>query len=171
MIEFCVFPGFQTGTIGFVHSAHRDSPVLVSAAPPTTGHNRTAVAVVLLVFVLCLATLPFAQLVWVSFPGFILIQQTLQAANCLIIAALLFGQYSIARTASLNILAGGYLFTALMIIAHALSFPGAFSQTGSLIGGPQSTSWFYAAWHAILPLTIIVYALFPPDDNSAQKSE
>ena len=118
--------------------------------------------------VACLATLPFAQLVWISFPGFILIQQTLQAGNCLIIAALLFGQYSIARKASLKILAGGYLFTTLMIIAHALSFPGAFSQTGSLIGGPQSTPWLYAAWHAILPLTIIVYALFPPDDNSAQ---
>src|SRR5438034_3653209 len=28
----------------------------------------------------------------------------------------------------------------------------------------QSTPWLYAAWHAILPLTIIVYALFPPDD-------
>ena len=69
--------------------------------------------------VACLATLPFAQLVWISFPGFILIQQTLQAGNCLIIAALLFGQYSIARKASLKILAGGYLFTTLMIIAHA----------------------------------------------------
>ncbi|HEY4469986.1 MAG TPA: MASE4 domain-containing protein [Stellaceae bacterium] len=125
-------------------------------------------AVVLLVFVACIVTLPFAQLVWINFPGFILIQQTLQAANCLIIAALLFGQYAVARSASLNILAGGYLFTALMIIAHALSFPGAFSQTGSLIGGPQSTSWLYTAWHAILPLTIIVYALIPPDENAEQ---
>jgi signal transduction histidine kinase len=124
-------------------------------------------AVVLLVFVVCLATLPVAQFVWVSFPGFILIQQTLQAGNCLIIAALLFGQYSIARAASLNVLARGYLFTALMIIAHALSFPGAFSQTG-LIGGPQTTSWLYTAWHAILPLTIIIYALVQPDEKTKQ---
>ena len=115
----------------------------------------------------CLATLPFAQLVWISFPGFILIQETLQAGNSLIIAALLFGQYAAARTASLNILAGGYLFTALMIVAHALSFPGAFSQTG-LIGGPQSTPWLYTAWHAILPVTIIVYALIPPYKNTQQ---
>jgi signal transduction histidine kinase len=138
---------------------------LLSAAPATTGQTRAALAVVLLVLVACLATLPFAQLVWISFPGFILIQQTLQAGNSLIIAALLFGQYAVARTASLNILAGGYLFTALMIVAHALSFPGAFSQTG-LIGGPQSTSWLYTAWHAILPVTIIVYALIPPDENT-----
>src|SRR5205814_6098000 len=103
-----------------------------------------------------------------SFPGFILIQQTLQAGSCVIIATLLFGQYSIARTASLTLLAARYLFTPLMIIAHALSFPGALSQAGALIGGPQSTSWLYTAWHAGLPLTIIAYALIPPDENSEQ---
>jgi hypothetical protein len=92
-----------------VDSVLRNSPALLSAAPATTGHNRAAAAVVLLVLVACLATLPFAQLVWISFPGFILIQQTLQAGNSLIIAALLFGQYAAARTPSLNIIAGGYL--------------------------------------------------------------
>jgi signal transduction histidine kinase len=157
--------GFQSGNSPNVDSVLRNSPALLSAAPATTGQTRAALAVVLLVLVACLATLPFAQLVWISFPGFILIQQTLQAGNSLIIAALLFGQHAVARTASLNILAGGYLFTALMIVAHALSFPGAFSQTG-LIGGPQSTSWLYTAWHAILPVTIIVYALIPPDENT-----
>jgi signal transduction histidine kinase len=112
--------------------------------------------------------LPFAPLLWAPFPAFILIQETLQASNCLITAALLFGQYSIARRSSLNIIAGGYLFTALMIIAHALSFPGAFSEAGLLTGGPQSTPWLYVAWHAILPLSIIVYALNRSDQKIEQ---
>jgi two-component system sensor histidine kinase/response regulator len=159
---------FQTSTsTRQVQSAHRNSPVLLSAAPATAGHYRAAVAIALIVLVVSIGTSRFAQLVWVSFPGFILIQQTIQAGNCLITAVLLFEQYSISRTTSLSIIAGGYLFTALMIAAHGLSFPGAFSEAGVLTGGPQSTPWFYIAWHAILPLAIIAYAL----NRSGQKIE
>jgi signal transduction histidine kinase len=79
-------------------------------------------------------------------------------ANDLIVTALLFGQYWIGRTPALNILAGGYLFTALIVIPHTLTFPGALSTTG-LFGGAQSAAWLYEGWHAILPLTIIAFAL------------
>ena len=44
----------------------------------------------------------FAQRPGTLFPGFILIQQPVQAGNCIIITALLFGQYSITRTPSLD---------------------------------------------------------------------
>jgi hypothetical protein len=124
----------------------------------TPAHRRAAVAVSLLALIIALATLPFEQTVWGTFPGFILIQQTLQAGNYLIIAALLYGQYSIARTNDLAVLASGYLVTALLIIIHTLSFPGAVSETGLLSGGPQSTPWLYVAWHAALPLAVIAYA-------------
>jgi signal transduction histidine kinase len=133
-------------------------------------HRRAAVAVVFLVFIFWFPAVPFARLDWISFPGFVLIQQTLQAGNCVITAALLYGQYSISRAASLNILAGGYLFTALMIVAHTLSFPGAFSEAG-LIGGPQSVAWLYPAWHAILPLTIIIYVRLQAGEHMAQLFE
>jgi len=152
-----------------VNNGRRDSPALLSAAPATTPHNRAALAVMLVVLVVLCATLPFAQRLWTPFPGFILIQQPVQAGNCIIIAALLFGQYSITRTPSLNLLAAGYLFTALMIIAHTLSFPGAFSETGLFPGGVQATSWLYPAWHTILPMTIIVYALLPSDQSSERR--
>jgi signal transduction histidine kinase len=157
----------QTSTRTEVQGARRNSLVLLSAAPATAGHYRTAAAITLTVLVVSIGILPIAQLFWVSFPGFILIQQTIQAGNCLITAVLLFEQYSISRTSSLSIVAGGYLFTALMISAHGLSFPGAFSEAGVLTGGPQSTPWFYMAWHAILPLAIIAYAL----NRSDQKIE
>jgi len=124
----------------------------------TPAHRRAALAVSFLALLVASSTLPFAQTVWGAFPGFLLIQQTLQAANCLSIAALVYGQYSIARTNGLAVLAGGYLVTALLIIVHTLSFPGAVSQTGLLTGGPQSTPWLYVAWHAALPLGVIAYA-------------
>jgi signal transduction histidine kinase len=162
---------FQTSTgTRQVQSAHRNSPVLLSAAPATIGHYRAAAAIALIVLIVSIGISPFAQLVWVSFPGFILIQQTIQAGNCLITAVLLFEQYSISRTPSLSIIAGGYLFTALMIAAHALSFPGAFSEAGVLTGGSQSTPWFYIAWHAILPLAIIAYALNRSDQKIDETS-
>jgi signal transduction histidine kinase len=152
-----------------VNDGHRDSPALLSAAPATTPHNRAALAVMLAVLVVLCATLPFAQRLWPPFPGFILIQQPLQAMNCIIIAALLFGQYSITRAPSLNLVAAGYLFTALMIIAHTLSFPGAFSETGLFPGGVHTTSWLYPAWHTILPFTIIVYTLLPSDQTAERR--
>jgi len=138
--------------------AFEKSPMLLSAAMMTPGHRRAALAVCLLALLTCLSTLPFAQIVWWTFPGFLLIQQTLQAGNCLIIAALLYGHYSIARTNELAVLASGYLVTALLVLVHTLSFPGTVSETGLLTGGPQSTPWLYIGWHAALPLAVMAYA-------------
>ncbi len=49
-----------------------------------------------------------------------------------ITAALLFDQFVRLRFLSILVLASGYLFDALMIVPHALTFPGAFSATGLL---------------------------------------
>src|SRR5262249_5873569 len=79
--------------------------------------------------------------------------------NDLVTAVLLFGQFSILRSRSLLILANAYLFTALMVVAHTLSFPGLFPP-GTLPGaGPQTTAWIYMFWHAGFPLLVIAYAL------------
>lgn len=137
---------------------YQGTAALLSAAMPTPGHRRAALAVFLLALTTCLATLPFSRTVWGTFPGFILIQQSLQSANCLIIAALLYGQFAIARTKELLILATGYLVTTLLMISHTLSFPGAVSQAGLLTGGPQGTPWLYVWWHTAIPLAVIAYA-------------
>src|SRR3954469_15382918 len=142
---------------------------MLSVLPPGTGHRRGALAASLVLLAGFLATLPFAQIAWVPIPAFVLIQQTLLFTNDLITAAVLFGQYFIGRTRVLNVLAGGYLFTALIVIPHALSFPGAFSETGLLGAGPQSAAWLYIGWHAVLPLTIILFALRPGDESAADE--
>jgi signal transduction histidine kinase len=44
-------------------------------------------------------------------------------------------------------LANGYLFSSLIVIPHALTFPGAFAPTGLLGAGIQSSGWLNFFWH------------------------
>jgi hypothetical protein len=91
--------------------------------------------------------------------------------NDLITAALLFAQFSITRRWAHLVLASGYLFTALIIVPHALSFPGAFAPTGLLGGGLQSTSSFYNFWKAGLPIAVILYVPLKDADGGTSMSE
>jgi signal transduction histidine kinase len=134
-------------------------PVLLSLLPASSSQRRAAIAVSCLLLAVVLATLPFARAQWLNLPGFVLVQKTLMLVSDLITAALLFGQYAIGRPHALNILGGGYLFTALITVPHALTFPGVFSQTGLLGAGPQSAAYLYIAAHTALPVTAIGFAL------------
>jgi signal transduction histidine kinase len=130
-------------------------PPLLSSQPASPSARRVALAIVLFLLIVVVASLPFARMQLAKFPGFVLIQKSLLMADDLITASLLFGQYAIARARWLCILACGYLFTALIVVPHALTFPGVFSPTGLLGAGPQSSAWLYIVAHAALPLAII----------------
>jgi signal transduction histidine kinase len=71
---------------------------------------------------------------------------------------MLFTQFTILHSRALLVLASGYFFTALIVIPHALTFPGVIAPT-ELLGGVQSAPWLYVFWHLGLPLAVIVYAL------------
>jgi two-component system sensor histidine kinase/response regulator len=145
--------------LGQVSDRPGASPVLLSLLPATPGQRRLALGVACLLVVVFLTTLPFARIGWLHLPAFVLVQKTLMLVSDLITAALLFGQYSIGRSHALNILAGGYLFTALIVVPHALTFPEVLSQTGLLGAGPQTAAYLYIAAHGVLPLTIIAATL------------
>src|ERR1700687_1484897 len=85
----------------------------------------------------------------------------------LITAVLLFGQFSFLRSRALFVLASGYLFTAFIAVAYALTFPGLFSPTGLLGAGPHSTAWMYMFWHGTFPLAVIAYALLQEEGLEA----
>ena len=84
-------------------------------------------------------------------------------------AALLFAQFLILRQWALLVIASGYLFNGLIVVAHALTFPGAFTPTGVLGSGLQSAVWLYWFWHSGLPLAIIGYALLKDTDRVADE--
>src|SRR5262249_39896300 len=147
-----------------------DSPVLmhedVSApsAPATRADRRRAAAVVGISALVFLAAAPFATRPQVPVPAFIPIYETALVIVDLVTAALLFAQLLYFRSRALLVLACGYLFTAAVAIAHALTFPGLFAPGGLLGAGTQSTAWLYMFWHGGFPAFVIAYAVLerPP---------
>lgn len=120
---------------------------------------RFALAAVLVTVASFFATAPFAKIQLAPVPAFIPAYEAALVICDLITAVLLFGQFNVQRSQALFVLACGYVFTALVAFAHALSFPGVFSPTGLLGAGPQSTAWLFMFWHGGFPLFVIAYAL------------
>src|SRR5262249_18763452 len=56
------------------------------------------------------------------------------------------------------ILANGYLFSALIVVPHALTFPGSFAPKGLLGGGVQSSGWLNVFWHFGFLAAVVGYA-------------
>jgi len=135
--------------------AERPTFLLEQGAGPRERRRAGVVAVVIVAAFLALA--PFAQVQLAALPAFIPLYEATLFITDLITATLLLGQYRIVRTRALLILGCGYLFTATMTVAHALSFPGLFSAQGLLSAGPQSTAWIYMFWHAGFPLFVVAY--------------
>lgn len=139
--------------------------ILLSALPPSHAQKWLAATIALVLFVALLVTIPFAQVQLPPMRPFIPIVDTILFLNDLITAALLFAQFSVTRSRALLALACGYLFTALVIVPHGLTFPDVFSPTGLLGANLQSTVWLYIFWHLGLPPAVIVYALLKGGDR------
>jgi len=143
----------------------KDEPIFVlSTLPAGRAERRLASVVVLVSIIVFAAAVPYARRPLAGVTAFIPAYESALVINDLITGALLFGQFSIGRSRALLVLASGYLFCALIEIAHALSYPGVFSQSGLLGAGPQSTAWLYMFWHGGFPLAVLGYALLknPP---------
>ena len=118
---------------------------------PDRAQVRTALAI---------AFLLLASSIWIrlpgeiplpAFPGFILVVDATLPVCDLVTATLLFAQASVFRSRAFMALAAGHLFTGLLTVTHALTFPGAFAATGLLGAGPSSTTWVSFFWRAGFP--------------------
>ena len=148
-------------------AALRGEPEVLANILPTPGQRRMARAFLLILLIFLLVTWPFAATKLPEVEAFV---PTLAAALCIsdcVTAALLFAQFSILRQRALLVIASGYVFSGLIVVAHALAFPGAFTPTGVLGSGLQSAVWLYWIWHSGLPLAIIGYALLKDSDRVA----
>ena len=140
--------------------------LLLATLTPSKGQIRLALGVVLVIAASTVFTLIFANIQLPRADAFIPALQTAIVFNDLITAALLFAQFAIMRSRALLVLANGFLFTALIVVPHLLTFPGAFTPTGLLGAGLQTTAWLYFFWHAGSPLTVIGYALLKDTEKS-----
>jgi signal transduction histidine kinase len=124
-------------------------------------------AFLLALLIVLLVTWPFATIKLPEVDAFVpTLAAALFVSDC-VTAALLLAQFSVLRQWALLVIASGYLFSALTVVAHALAFPGAFTPTGVLGSGLQSAVWLYWFWHSALPLAIIGYALLKDTDRLA----
>jgi signal transduction histidine kinase/CheY-like chemotaxis protein len=135
--------------------------VFLSILPARCTERRVALGVVLASLAISIAAAPFANIQLPRVDAFIPLYESALTFNDLITAILLFGQFSILRSRGILLLACAYLFTGLLVIAHLLSFPGLFAESGWLSGGPQTTAWLYMVWHSVFPLLVMIYALQP----------
>src|SRR5204863_7015745 len=94
----------------------------------------------------------FVRIHLVKLPAFIPSYEAALFFIDLITAILLFDQFARLRSAAVLVLASAYLFDALVIVPHALSFPGAFMTRGLLGAKEQTTAWLYVFWHGGFPL-------------------
>jgi signal transduction histidine kinase len=150
---------------------HDERRTFLSAAPAEAGSRRLALWVLIASGVVFIAAVPFAKTPLLQVPAFIPVYQSAMVVCDLITAVLLFGQFRISRSRAALLLACGYVFTALMAIAHGLSFPGLFAPGGLMGSGPQTTAWIYFLWHAGFPLYVLAYArLSSRADDAAKES-
>jgi signal transduction histidine kinase len=148
-----------------------EQQLLLATLPPSKGQTRLAVGVVVALLLAFILTIPFTNIQLARVDAFIPAFETAIIFNDLVTAALLFAQFAIMRWSALLVLANGFLFTALIVIPHALTFPGAFAANGLLGAGPQTTAWLYYFWHIGSPLVVIGYLLFKTEDRQVAKSE
>lgn len=145
-----------------------EARIFISTLRPGRLERRLVLAVVMVSFVCFAALVPFAKTQLAPVWAFVPIYQSALAMCDLLTTALFIGQYRILFSRPLLFLAGGYLTSACMAIAHMLSFPGLFTPTGLLASGPQTTAWLYMMWHVSFPAAVLGYARSRPIAESVR---
>ena len=143
-----------------------EQQVLLSTLPPSPGQKRFALAIVLVLLAAFCATLPFATVPLGYIREFIPAYAAAMFVISLITSALLFVQFSLVHSRALLAISGGYLFSAVMSIPWALTFPDLFGPTDM-----TSTTWGLLSriWHLGFPLSVIGYSLLKEDDATTQR--
>jgi signal transduction histidine kinase len=103
------------------------------------------------------AVVPFATIPWPRIDGFIPTVEGMMSVADLVTAVFLFSQFSVSRSRELLVLASGYLFSALSLILHVATFPGAFASVNFLGAGPQSAAWIVFFWRLGFAAAIVGY--------------
>src|SRR5262245_60329066 len=133
-------------------------------ASPTLLQRRAALAVVVLQFVTCAVVAPFVAHL-PRMDGFVPVILAIIFVADFITAVLLFGQTTVVASRAILILANGYLFSALIVIPHALTFPGSFAPKGLLGAGVQSSGWLNVFWHFGFLAAVAGYAFLKDTEH------
>jgi len=145
-----------------------NEPLGLFDTPPDRRQIRFGIAVVVLLYLASLPVLVVGGAHWPEFSPFIPTIDAIMFVGEVITATLLYSQASVFRVRGLAILGTGYLYTALLLIPHALTFPGAFSRDGLFGDGINTTAWFVVLRYPAFAIAVILYAQLKPADPAAQ---
>jgi signal transduction histidine kinase len=133
--------------------------------PPGRRQIRLSLAVVALMFAAFFLALPYRNAPLPQIDAFIPMIDAIMFVGELIIATLLYAQASVFRSRALTVLATAFVFAALLVVPHALTFPGAFAPDGWLGAGVSSSAWIYTIRRGAFPVAIIAYVLLKKVDS------
>lgn len=142
--------------------------IFLSTMAASRAQRRIAIGMVVVLLAAFFASAPFAAVPLRPIGAFVPAYESVLVINDLITATLLYAQFAILRDPGLAVLGGAYLFTALIVIPHMLTFPGAFAPAGLMGAGLSSTPWLYLIWHGGFPLAVIAYALLDATPRRGQ---
>ena len=131
----------------------------IATMTPTVRQRRLALVLAAAVLIATIIIAPFGTIQLRRIDGFIPATESAVFITDLFTAVLLFSQSRVIGSPGLLLLASGYLFSALMVLPHLLTFPGAFAPSGLLGAGLSTTAWLFILWHLGLPISVIGYAL------------
>jgi len=139
--------------------AANEPTIWLSDIPATELQRRRSLTLMAIMLAAFVAVVPFATVRLPGNVGFIPIVQAILFIADLITAVLIYTMHFVVRSRALLVLASGYLFSAIFIIPHTLSFPNVFAPEGLLGPALQTTGWLYVIWHFVFPASVIGYVV------------
>ena len=136
--------------------------------PPGRKQIRLGLAIVGLLFAALIFVLPLEEIQLSQISAIIPLMDAFMLFSELIVATLLYAQAAVFRSRALTVLASGYVFAALILVPHALTFPGAFTTNGLLGAGINTTAWLAIFRRLTFPIAVIFYALLKSADSVPQ---
>ncbi|WP_298459888.1 MASE4 domain-containing protein [uncultured Cellulomonas sp.] len=127
------------------------------AAPPAlpvVRAGRAAVVVAAAVPVVTLALLAVSPVALGPIPAFLPAFLAVVWLCDVLTAVLLVTQYRAGGSPRLLALSWAYVWSAAVVVPHALVFPGLIAPNGLLGATPSSAPWLWTAWHVGMPVLI-----------------
>jgi signal transduction histidine kinase len=148
----------QQGTKAAPPESSRRAAFSLIDRPARPSERRFVLFVTLALLLTFAAVVPFMNTPLPRSDAFVPTTSAAMLINDFITAVLLYCQGSIFPSRSLLLLAGGYLFTGLMIALHAVTFPGAITAMGMFGASLQTSPWLFFIAHLIYPAILLGYA-------------
>ena len=137
--------------------------------PPDWRQMRSSLAIIGLLY---LASLPILLVRDVRLPeltSFVPAIDSIMFVGDVTTATLLYAQAGVFRLRALAVLGTCYLLSGLLLIPHALTFPGAFAHNGLLGAGVNTTAWLGYLRKPTLALAMIFYVWLKPADWAVER--